>query len=50
MWKTSGPPGKNFGDFWGLRATEAYFLRLAVQRAEIGKTLKHRENIGLARG
>jgi hypothetical protein len=48
-WKTSGPPGKNFGDFWGPRATERYFLRLAVPQAENGKTLEHRENTGLAR-
>jgi hypothetical protein len=39
-----GPPGKNFGDFWGPRATERYFLRVVVQRVEKRKSLKHREN------
>ena len=40
----------NSGDFRGLRATERYFLRLAVQLVENEKNLKPRENTGLARG
>jgi hypothetical protein len=50
IWKTSGAPGTNFGDFSGPRATERYFSRLAVQRVENEKNLKHRENTGVAWG
>ncbi len=34
MCLTSGPPGREFGDFSGPRAAERYFWRLAVRAEE----------------
>ena len=49
-WETSGPPNKNFGDFWGLRATERCFLLLAVQQGRKQKNPQIPRKYGACKG